>query len=149
MCATFPPSQCSQLKIGRFLELGAGRKRAPIGCKKHTIVVIDPKIAWGFRSADHPPISMKISVDAAIVRSQVSTMQPRCHANHWSLPHNWLPTQVCLKYLANRIPMEAVPIHAVSMNAACRRKKSLERPAKFATSAKFDGEADAIRPMLW
>lgn len=70
-------------------------------------------------------------------------------ANHWSLPHDWLPTHVCLKYLAKRIPIEAVPIHATNIKAACRRKNNLERPASVETSAKFDGDADAMRPMSW
>lgn len=79
MCAALPPNQCNQLKIGRLLDVGAGRNNAPIGWRKQMIAVIKPSIAWGLSSADQPPISMKINTTAAIVRSQVSTMNNRCH----------------------------------------------------------------------
>lgn len=79
ICATFPPNQWSQLKIGRLLEVGAGRKRAPIGCKKHTIVVIVPRIACGLSSADQAPSSTKINTNAVIVNAHVRIMNIRCH----------------------------------------------------------------------
>lgn len=70
-------------------------------------------------------------------------------ANHWSLPHNWLPTHVCLKYRANKMPTDAVPIQAVIINAACNRRNSFEAPPVTDTSAKYLGEPDANRPMSW
>lgn len=79
ICATFPPSQCSQLKIGRLLEVGAGRNKAPNGCKKHIIVVTVPRIACGLSSADHVPSSMKINTNAAIVNPHVRIINIRCH----------------------------------------------------------------------
>lgn len=197
MWAALPPNQWSQLKMGRLLAVGAGRKRAPIGCRKQIIVVIDPKIAWGFCSADQPPISRNISTEAVIESNHVNTMQPRCHwklenlinisylhlyctfafvivrtANHWSFPQSWLPTQVCLKYLfgdreqiylclncyyaalnviylANKIPIDAVPIHAVNINAAWSLMNNFDLPPIIDTSAKFVGAPAAIRPMSW
>lgn len=97
MCAAFPASQCSQLKIGRFGEAGSGRSIAPNGCRKQMIVVTNPMMACGLFSDDQAPKWTKIKMNAAIVRSHVSTINIRCQANHWSLPHNWLPTHVCLK----------------------------------------------------
>lgn len=81
ICAKLPPSQWIQLKIGRLLEVGAGRNKAPIGCKKHTIVVIVPRIACGLSSDDQAPSSTTISTDAAIVRAHVKTINIRCHCN--------------------------------------------------------------------
>lgn len=81
MCATFPPSQWSQLKIGRLLEVGAGRNKAPNGCKKQIIVVTVPRIAWGLSSADQVPSSTKINTNAAIVNPHVRIMNIRCHWN--------------------------------------------------------------------
>lgn len=177
ICAKLPPSQWIQLKIGRLLEVGAGRNKAPIGCKKHTIVVIVPRIACGLSSDDQAPSSTTISTDAAIVRAHVKTINIRCHcnlslnglinnkkktiyiewtnfgailtANHWSLPHNWLPTHVCLKYRANKMPSDALPTQAVIMNAACNRKNSFEAPAIDEISAKCIGLPDASRPISW
>lgn len=136
MCAMFPASQWSQLKMGRLLEVGAGRKSAPNGWRKQTIVVIVPSIACGLSSADQAPSSMKINTNAAIVNPQVRIMKKRCQANHWSLPHSVLPTQVCLKYRANKMPIDAVPIHAIIINAACKRKNNFDVPPNTATSAK-------------
>lgn len=81
ICATFPPSQCNQLKMGRLLEVGAGRNSAPIGWRKHTIVVIVPRMAWGLSSADQAPSSRKINTNAAIVSPHVKIMNIRCHWN--------------------------------------------------------------------
>lgn len=79
MCAILPPNQCNQLKIGRLLDVGAGRNRAANGCKKQTIVVTVPRIACGLSSADQPPISMNIKTNAAIVNPHVRIMNIRCH----------------------------------------------------------------------
>lgn len=81
MCATLPTSQWSQLKMGRRLESGCGRKAAPIGCTNASTVVAHPRIACGLSSADQSFNSRKIRTKAAIVNPHVSNMNIRCHWN--------------------------------------------------------------------
>lgn len=52
-----------------------------------------------------------------------------------------------ITYLANKIPIDAVPIHAVNINAPCNLKNNFDLPPTTETSAKFDDEADAILPI--
>lgn len=68
-------------------------------------------------------------------------------ANQMSLPQTELPTHVCLKYRASKIPKEAVPIQAVNMKAPCNLYKILEAASKLLISAKALGSDVASRPI--
>lgn len=127
--------------------VGFGLKMPPIGWKKTSTMTVVPETAC--TEVLHSPTSTKIIIKAETVRTHVKTIEIKWQKNQMSFPQFCWPFHCSLKYRAIKIPIEAVPIHAIIIKIPWTINKVLCPGSTFAGIVKFTAAFEYATISKW